>query len=143
MAIFIGITMLLSIVGFAYMNASRIGERTRKEISRIIENELSATDRARFLKTGFVVIEFIYPINCTLCKERESIYREFMNDRDFSPYTVLSISAINYTNDIVERMTSPDGSVINLNNINNTDELRMIFCKNAIIKPDICLVMNL
>ena len=143
MALFIGITMLLSIVGFAlmYSGGRNIGKNTQK-FSRIMEKMLTPEERSIILRSGFTLIEYIYPYNCSNCTEKIKLYKDFMRDKDISKYTILSIYPTNGSL-LIDRITGINGETVELNGVNDMASLEKIYCNIAIRKPDICIFYNL
>jgi hypothetical protein len=140
MAIVIGFIMLGSIIGFAFMRNVPEGPKS-VEFPNIINRTLKPEERVSILRSGRNLIEYLYPSNCSIvCVEKRSMYESFVNSKEFEDYVVLSTSEANETADW---MIGLDGTRYELDNINNTEQLRKFFCEVSIRQPDICILQQI
>ena len=136
-SIFIAITMVGSMIGFATMRAMPEGGK-RIELPVVVNKILTPQEKIAALKSGKVIIEFIYPENCTTCAGKLDMYEKFVNSKEFKGYVILSYSTSE--NETADWMLNLNGDQINLSSINDTQSLKKMFCKKAIIKPDVCIL---
>ncbi|MEM5797784.1 MAG: hypothetical protein QXP39_00880 [Candidatus Aenigmatarchaeota archaeon] len=136
-AIVIGLLMIGSIVGFAVMSARPI---TRgQSISPVIERLLTPQEKIQVLRTGRVLIEYIYPSDCNDCEKKAGMYYGFV--QRYANFTVLEIVQTNATT--TDQLIGIGGQIRELKNITTEDELFAVFCESAIIKPRECLFLTL
>lgn len=127
-AVVLGLLMVGSILGFASM---RINTERKLEIGPIIDRALSPEEKAAILKTGRVLIEYGYQEN----NSKAGLYLAFV--QKYGKYAVLEIFPSNNT---IDQMVGNQGRIIELHNVSTEDELFMIFCDNAFLKPKECLL---
>jgi len=137
-AIVVGILMLTSVAGFALMNVYTGPQEV--EIPSVIEQPLSPQDRVQILRTGKVLIEYLYPEDCSGCNEKIALYQSFVNN--FKNYAVLELVEVP-ANQTTDRIIGNYGDTIELGNVTSSNELMWIFCSVAIVQPKECLMMEI
>jgi hypothetical protein len=137
MAIFIGLTMVLSLLGFALMATSRYGQGSQNSMimPHVVDRVLTNEEVSYVLQTGRVLIENYYELNCTQCLERNVLLESFVNQ--YNTFAVLQSVAGNETSlKLIGR-----GRIRDLTNESITQETLMeVFCEVAITQPRECLL---
>ena len=140
MAIFIGFIMVVGMGGFALM--SQVPQEPEPvTIPNVMERMVTPEERVSILRSGRVLIEYFHNVTCFDCIEKETMYRNFVESREFAGYLTLSYGTSQ--NETMDWMLNLDGTQIELEGINSPEELRELFCEIAIIKPDICILEEL
>jgi len=137
-AIVVGVLMLGSVAGFALMNVYQAPPQN--EIPSIIDKPLSPQDRVYILRTGKVLIEYLYPEGCIDCSEKTALYQSFVNN--FKNYAVLELVEVP-SNETADRIIGNYGDTIELGNVTTGEGLMTTFCSIAIIQPKECLIMEI
>ena len=140
MAIFIGVVMLGSILGFALMQTQPEGP-VEVQIPNVLDHQVTADERVSVLKSGKTLIEYYYPASCLECVEKKNLYESFVESKEISGYAVLAISdAANETSDYI---TGLNGDRLDLNEVNTSADLQKLFCSIALRQPTICILQEL
>ncbi len=139
MAIFIGVIMLGSVAGFAMMSINLQPDSEAPEIPTIVNRQLTTDETIYILRTGKVVIENFYSIDCNDCLERNVMLEAFANQ--FKDFVVLERVVVNQTNQSMFQMIGSGGRILKLDNqtINDSNILGF-FCEVAIAQPIECLI---
>ncbi len=137
MAVFIGFIMVASMVGFAMMSYRPEGPGP-VEVPDVLNRMLTPDERVGIIRNGKVIIEYFYNVTCIECLEREGMYKDFVELKEFEGYFVLSHGTSE--NETMDWMLNLDGTQIDLTGINSTRGLRELFCDVAFIKPNICIL---
>ena len=138
MAIFIGVIMLGSVIGFALMSTIN-PQQEAPEIPSIINNELSTDEVIYILKSGRVLIENFYTPDCVGCLNKKIELESFVNR--FNGFTVLENVVVNQTNETRLQMIGIGGTILKLENTTiNQNNLLEKFCSVAMSQPIECLL---
>ncbi len=139
MAIFIGVIMLGSVAGFAMMSINLQPVSEAPEIPTIVNRQLTTDETIYILRTGKVVIEDFYSVDCNDCLERNVMLESFANQ--FKDFVVLEEVVVNQTNQTMLQMIGSGGRILKLDNqtINESNILEL-FCEVAIAQPIECLI---
>lgn len=138
MAIFIGVIMLGSIVGFALLSTDPTGPQA-PEIPNIVKRPLTTDETLFILRSGRVLIEDFYTLDCADCFEKNMILESFTNR--FRDFIVLEEVVVNQTNETMLQMIGAGGKIVSLENITiNENGLLEVFCSVAIAQPIECLI---
>lgn len=138
MAIFIGVIMLGSVIGFALMSTIN-PQQEAPEIPSIINNELSTDEVIYILKSGKVLIENFYTSDCVECLDKKIELESFVNR--FKDFTVLENVVVNQTNETRLQMIGIGGTILKLENTTiNQNNLLENFCSVAMSQPIECLL---
>ena len=137
-AILVGVLMLSSVAGFAIMNVYQAP--AQNEIPSIIDKPLGPQDRVYILRTGKVLIEYLYPEGCIECSEKIALYQSFVNN--FKDYAVLEIVEVP-ANETADRIIGNYGDTIELANVTTAQDFMPIFCSVAMKQPKECLLMEM
>lgn len=140
MAIFIGLIMITSLLGFA-LNSAVWQQGTQNQgpqIPAFVDRELTPEEVVFVLRTGRVLIENFYEENCTECLSRNVDLQTFAGS--LSDFIVLENAAGNETK---LQMVGNGGKIIDLENETLTqNNLLSIFCGIAIAQPQQCLILE-
>lgn len=140
MAIFIGVIMLSSVIGFALMSTID-PQQDAPEIPSIVNKELSTDEIIYILRSGRVLIENFYTVDCAGCLEKKMELESFVNS--FRDFIVLENVVVNQTNESRLQMIGSGGSILKLENITiNQKNLMDNFCSVAIAQPMECLLKD-
>lgn len=139
MAIFIGIIMITSIIGFAMINSMPVNTNV-KEIPYILDSPASTEDVVYILRTGRVLIRFWYNNSCADCGEKVSTLERFVNNQ--KKYAVLERVLIADNETTRSEMIGAGGEVVELKEIND-EALLDTFCKIAMLQPKECLLREI
>jgi len=138
-AIVIGLLMVGSTAGYAFMNVTPGGGPTVPEIPTIVDRPLSTEEQVFVLRTGRVLIENFYTENCTFCPDRNIFLNGFVNGLD--GYAVLENVLANETR---LEMIGVNGKIIPIENETLTQEaMTDTFCDIAMKQPRQCLLMDI
>jgi len=138
-AILIGLLMVGSTAGYAFMNVTPAQGPTAPEIPTIVDRSLSIEEQVFVLRTGRVLIENFYAENCTYCPDRTIFLNSFVSGLE--GYVVLENVMDNETR---LDMIGVNGKIITIENETLGQESLMdVFCEIAIKQPRICLLMEL
>ena len=139
MAIFIGVIMLGSVAGFAMMSINLQPDSEVPEIPTIVNRQLTTDETIYILRTGKVVIENFYSIDCDDCLERNMVLEAFVNQ--FKDFVVLEKVVVNQTNQTMLQMIGSGGRILKLDNQTiNESNILGLFCEVAIAQPIECLI---
>lgn len=143
MALFIAFIMVASAVGFGLLQGvpKDTGLQT-PTFPNIVERVLDPEEKLLILRGGKSLIEFLYPANCTYCFEKSIVYENFVMSQEFKNYVILETSVEeNVTADWI--VIAYTGDQIELADVNTTDDLAEIFCDASIVKPNICVLLEI
>jgi hypothetical protein len=139
-AIFIGVIMIMSVAGFALINVSTRGSLTKKdipEISPVMKRPLTPEEKVTVLRSGRVIIENLYPANCTDCFDKNVLLENFVNQ--YRDYIVMEEVVANQTS---LKIIGKGGQIKPIENV--TDETLMdLFCEMAMLQPKECLLRGI
>jgi len=138
MAIFIGLIMIGAVAGFALVNTMPAGPQV-PEIPNIVRRSLTTDEVLFILRSGRVLIEDFYTIDCEDCFEKNVVLESFANK--FKDFVVLEEVVVNQTNETMLQMIGAGGAIMDLEN-KTIDEgnLLEVFCDIAIAQPIECLI---
>jgi len=143
MALFIAFIMIASAVGFALLQG--VPKDTGLEtptFPNVVERVLDSEEKLFILRGGKSLIEFLYPSNCTYCFDKRIVYENFVTSQEFKNYVILETS-------VEENVTAEwiviayTGDQIDLGDVNTTDDLVEIFCDASIVKPNVCVLLEI
>jgi thiol:disulfide interchange protein len=146
-AIFIGLIMVLSTIGFA-VNRSAIfsngeGQENPLSSANIIDRVLTPEEKIYVLRTGRVIIENFYTDNCSICKENKEVLESFVGK--FKGYVLLENVLNNDT--VYIKMIGRGGDIEKFedaaNLTVNEDMLMEKFCNLALLQPRECLLREI
>ena len=145
MAIFIGLIMISSILGFAISNAIRSPTPQEVDIPSVVDRMLERGELLYVLRTGRIVIQDHYYSNCTRCLELNPILEAFT--KMYGEYVVLEMVNLDTLEDNTTRqqklqMIGMGGKIVELGNVSTQNEILDIFCELAIKQPRECLLMD-
>ena len=141
MAIFIGLIMLTSLIGFALNSAIyQQGNQTQgPQIPSMVDRELTTDEIVYVLRTGRVLIENFYADNCSECLDRNTVLQSFTSK--YSDFVVLENVAS--ANETMLQMVGSSGKIVDLVNESITENnLLHIFCDVSIVQPQQCLLLE-
>jgi len=110
-------------------------------LPNVLNRTLTPEERVGVLRSGKVIIEYFYNVTCIECLEKEGVYKNFVESKEFKGYLTLSHGTSE--NETMDWMLNLDGTQIDLTDINSTEELKALFCEVAFIKPNICLLQEI
>jgi thiol-disulfide isomerase/thioredoxin len=138
MAIFIGLIMIGSVAGFALINTMPTGP-SAPEIPNIIKRALTTDEQLFILRSGRVLVENFYAIDCGDCMDKNAELESFANS--FGNFMVLEEVVTNQTEEIRLQMIGAGGKIVGLENMTiSQDGLLEVFCTVAISQPIECLL---
>jgi thiol-disulfide isomerase/thioredoxin len=138
MAIFIGLIMLGSVAGFAMISSTPPGPQA-PDIPNIIKRQLTTDETLFILRSGKVLIEDFYTIDCEDCLEKNVVLESFANR--FKDFVVLEEVVVNQTNQTMLKMIGAGGAIVNLENKTIIEKnLLEVFCGIAMAQPIECLI---
>ena len=138
MAIFIGLIMIGSVAGFAMISSTPPGPQV-PEIPNIIKRQLTTDETLFILRSGRVLIEDFYTIDCEDCLEKNVVLESFANR--FKDFVVLEEVVVNQTNQTMLKMIGAGGAIVNLENKTIIEKnLLEVFCGIAMAQPIECLI---
>lgn len=143
MAVVIGLLMIFSVAGFAISGLRITGQSTEPQqqqgLPSVVDRFLSPQEVALVLQQGRVVIESIYPEDCTECQAADGELRVFASK--YTGFLVLESVATEPGTGLRKlQMTSSRGEVIPLQGTLTQETLLETFCDAAIVKPRECLL---
>jgi hypothetical protein len=137
-AIVIGILMIGSTAGYAFLNVTPGQGPVVPAIPTIVDRPLSTEEQVFVLRTGRVLVENFYSENCTYCPERTITLNSFVSGLD--GYVVLENVLANVTK---LEMIGVNGKIVPIENQTLTqDGLTDVFCSIAMKQPRMCLLMD-
>jgi len=147
MAIFIGLIMVLSTVGFAVNRSSIFSAEQNQEnpLSKtyVINRSLASDEKIYVLRTGRVIIENFYTENCSVCEKNKEVMESFAEK--FKDYVLLENVLNNETISI--KMIGRGGEIEKFENasaLNLTEDMLMEkFCDIALLQPRECLLREI
>jgi hypothetical protein len=143
MALFIAFIMIASAVGFALLQG--VPKDTGPEtptFPNVVERVLGQEEKLLILRGGKSLIEYLYPSNCTDCFERRIVYENFATSDEFKDYVILETS-------VEENVTAEwiviayTGDQIDLADVNTTEDVVEIFCEASVVKPNVCVLLEI
>lgn len=136
MAIFIGTIMIMSIVGFGISNTRFVDQPDTFDIPNVVNRELTTEELVTILRSGHVIIENFYALNCTNCLEKNTLLETFANK--FKNFIVLQSVEGNETS---IKMIGAGGRIRDITEMELAEsELTSVFCEIAIAQPRECLL---
>ncbi len=139
MAIFVGLVMIGSIVGFAGVQFIPEQQNTGPDIPIIVNRTLTGDEIIFILRMGRVLIQNHYLPDCTECISTNAVLESFTNG--MGGLVVLEEVEKNETK---LQMVGSDGSIESLENVTITEENLMdIFCDISFVQPRECLLREL
>jgi len=143
MALFIAFIMVASAIGFALLQGvPKDLDPQTPTFPNVVERVLASEEKVVILRGGKSLIEYLYSSNCTDCLERRNIYESFATSQEFKDYVILETSAEeNVTADWI--VMAYTGDQIDLEDVNTTEDLTEIFCRESIVKPNICVLLEI
>jgi hypothetical protein len=139
MAIFIGVIMLSSVAGFALMSINMSPGPEAPDIPTVVNRQLTTDEALFILRSGKVLIEDFYSVDCGDCLEKNAMLEAFANR--FYDFIVLEKVVVNQTNQTMLQMIGAGGKITKLDNITiNESNLLDMFCEVAIAQPIECLL---
>jgi len=138
-AIVIGILMMGSAAGYAFMSAPPKNPEPTANIPTIVKRPLSIEEQVFILRSGRVLIENFYQENCSSCLERNSLLERFA--KKLEGYVILESVTANETK---LDMIGVNGRIVNIDENNLTeDHLLDVFCEIAGRIPKSCLLREI
>jgi|GEM_PF-1295611 len=143
MALFIVFIMVASAIGFALLQG--VPKDTGPEtptFPNVVERVLDPEEKLLILRGGKSLIEYLYPSNCTWCFERRIVYENFATSQEFSDYVILETSVEeNVTAEWI--LIAYTGDQIDLVDVNTTEDMVEIFCEASVVKPNVCVLLEI
>jgi len=143
MSLFIALTMLLSIIGFAVIYVTPVSNQNRFTLPYVVNRTLTPEERVSVLRTGRTLIEYIFPPECKECYEKRKMYESFVMSNEYKGYVVLESVPIEGINETIDKMIGMNGDTFDLSDIKTTEELEKKFCEAALIKPEVCIFFEI
>jgi hypothetical protein len=138
-AILIGILMIGSTAGYAFLNVTPGTGPAVPEIPTIVDRPLTTDEQVFVLRTGRVLIQNFYSEDCTHCPDRTLTLNGFVNG--LVGYVVLENVLANETR---LEMIGVNGKIVPIEDEALSQESLMdVFCDIAIKQPRQCLLMDL
>jgi len=138
-AIVIGILMIGSAAGYAFMSALPKNSESVASIPTIVKRPLSIEEQVFILRSGRVLIENFYQENCSSCLERNSLLESFA--KRLEGYVVLESVVANETK---LDMIGVNGRIVNIDKNNLTEDYLLdVFCDIAGKIPKSCLLREI
>jgi hypothetical protein len=138
-AIVIGVLMVGSTAGYAFLNVTPGQGPAVPEIPTIVDRPLTTEEQVFVLRTGRVLIENFYSENCTYCPDRTLTLNGFVGGLD--GYVVLENVLANETR---LEMIGVNGKIVPIEDESlDQDGLIDVFCEIAMKQPRQCLLMDL
>lgn len=139
MAIFIGLIMIVSVAGFALINTTIPTGPEAPQIPNIVKRQLTTDETLFILRSGRVLIEDFYTVDCEDCLEKNVVLESFANR--FKDFVVLEEVVVNQTNQSMLKMIGAGGAIVNLENKTIIEKnLLEVFCGIAMAQPIECLI---
>jgi hypothetical protein len=136
MAIFIGVIMILSMIGFSLSNVKPANTNNDIEVPFIINGSLKNEDLVSILRSGRIVIEDFYQANCTTCPERSRTLETFFGK--YKDYAVIQMMEENQTS---LKIIGAGGKIKDITGLELSDSnLMKVFCETALAQPRECLL---
>jgi hypothetical protein len=136
MALFIGMTMILSIVGIAISMATRTAPvQQAGQIPTVVTIPLSDDQIRDVFMSGRVLLEYFYPANCTACLDTRAVVEGFAEGYD--GYIVLDVVAGNESR---FDMIGGDGRITGFGQNATQKDLLDTLCQVAIGVPQECII---
>lgn len=141
-AIIIGLIMILSIAGFAFMSTEPAQpQQGGPQIDYISNTVLTPEQKVAVLRAGRVLVEDLYPLNCTECATATGQLRAFA--QQYGQFLVLETAAIPDNATRIFQMIGSGGQIRDLQNISIENDLMNVFCEIAVVQPRDCLLRNI
>ncbi len=139
MAIFIGVTMILSVAGFSLSRTRFTSPDQKMDIPYFIDKRLTNNEIVSILRSGRVVIEDLYEANCTSCQAKTEFMKSFLER--FKDFVVLEAVEANETS---IKMIGSGGRIKDITDMElNQTSMMDVFCDMAIAQPKECLLQTI
>jgi len=139
-AIVVGTLMITSIIGFAVSSLTQLPKQQEFKMPSVVNRLLSPEEKVQVIRSGKVLIEYLYPEGCRDCIQKNQTYAEFVNK--FKNYAILETAGVPQ-NQTLNRMIGINGNTQELDNITSSGQLLRIFCSLAIIQPKQCILLEI
>ncbi len=141
MAIFIGLIMVFSMVGFAATSIfTDTGGGQTIEIPSVMKSKISKENKLYVLRTGKVLIEHYYPSGCSECLSMNSMLEIFA--KQFSGYVVVAEAAVPANETLFQAIGSA-GRIRDMEYNMTQEGLMDIFCEITFRMPKECLLSDI
>ena len=138
MAIFIGLIMVFSMVGFAATSIfTDTGEGQTIVIPSVLKSRIDKDNKIYVLRSGKVLIEHYYPEGCGNCLEMNSMLEMFA--KQFPGYVVVAMQKVP-SNETLFQAIGSAGRITELDYNLTQDGLMDIFCEITFSMPKECLL---
>ncbi len=134
----VGIMMITWAMGLALSYNIKVGD-TGMKIESVYDRPLTGQEKVTILKTGKVLIEYLYTSDDPASAAKLATYENFVGR--FQDFVVLEEAEVG-VNQTMEQMISPTGDVIPLHNVTDSS-LIDIFCQNTVVQPRECLMRSI
>lgn len=136
-SIFIGVIMITSVMGFA-IGSNVKTQQDNVRIESVYDRLLTPQERISILRAGRVLIEYLH-MGEFESVEKQATYENFV--ARFKDFVVLEVVEVEFSNQTLDQMISPDGDVIELGNVSSS-ELVDVFCQTTFVQPRECLMRS-
>ncbi len=140
-AVVIGLLMIGSTAGYAFLNASSGSgnKQVQNSVPDIVNRKLTLDEQRSVFLSGRVLIENRFSDECGYCLERNPVLEGFA--RRMSGFVVLENIRVDYLNETGLDMIGSGGRIVEINNETLTEEgLLDIFCDIAMKIPKECVL---
>ena len=138
-SIFVVVMMITWAVGMALSYNIDIGP-TGMKIENVYNELLTGKEKVTILRSGRVLIEYMYTSGDIESLEKGAIYESFVSR--FNGLVVLQTLEVPFDNQTANQMIVPTGDIISLENVSET-ELFDVFCDNTYVQPKECLLRSI
>lgn len=138
-SIFVVVMMITWAVGMALSYNIDIGP-TGMKIENVYNELLTGKEKVTILRSGRVLIEYLYTSGDIESLEKRAIYESFV--ARFDSLLVLQAVEVPFDNQTANQMIVPTGDIISLENVSET-ELFDVFCDNTYVQPKECLLRSI
>ena len=138
-SIFVVVMMITWAVGMALSYNIDIGP-TGMKIENVYNELLTGKEKVTILRSGRVLIEYLYTSGDIESLEKRAIYESFV--ARFDSLLVLQTVEVPFDNQTANQMIVPTGDIISLENVSET-ELFDVFCDNTYVQPKECLLRSI
>lgn len=138
-SIFVVVMMITWAVGMALSYNIDTGP-TGMKIENVYNELLTGKEKVTILRSGRVLIEYMYTSGDIESLEKRAIYESFV--ARFDSLLVLQTVEVPFDNQTANQMIVPTGDIISLENVSET-ELFDVFCDNTYVQPKECLLRSI
>jgi hypothetical protein len=135
----VGIMMVTWAMGMALSYNIQTGPQGMK-IESVYTEPLTGTEKVTILRTGRVLIEYLYLPGDPEALDRRALYENFV--AQFGGFAVLNVVEVSAENETLNQMIAPDGDIIPLDNV-TAASIVDVFCDNAFVQPRECLLRSI